>query len=79
MICPSCGTSVYRTKTFYLESGEKIEQCKYCPKKHIPKPLAGLFIRAALGINSKGKRTVAHDNDISKRILAEDRKTVIRV
>jgi len=75
MICPSCGTMVYKTTTF--ENGKT--QCKYCPEKHTPKPLAGLFIKFAGGINSNSKRTVAHDMDISRRILAEDGKTVIRV
>lgn len=74
MICPSCKASdVYSIRYF----GNGLVQCKFCPDKYTPVSQVGLFIRA-INPGSVGKRTIAHDRDISRRRLAEDGRTVIR-
>ena len=75
MTCPTCKAKhVYRLTQ--RESGKW--ECAYCPVKQPTKQKNGLFIRAITG-NPNSRRTVAHDNDISRRRLAEDGRTVIRV
>lgn len=73
MICTNCGSETHKIKQY-----GHISNCPYCPDKYIPKPIVGRFIRASLGLKSVGKRTAAHDLDISRRRLAEDGRTVIR-
>lgn len=74
MKCTSCGSEVVKIITF--ENG--ITQCRECPKKYVPKPMVGLFIKHASGINERSRRTAAHDQDISRRRLGSDGKTVVR-
>lgn len=75
MFCHNCGKEVYRITTF--ENG--ISQCRYCPDKYVPQAIVGSYIKSASGIHeTKSRRTAAHNNDISRRRLAEDGKTVIR-
>ena len=74
MICFNCKSEVSRVKIYFTDDG-KIENCSECPEKYIPKQAQGLFITSA---ESNRGMTVAHYNDISRRRLGEDGRTVIR-
>lgn len=74
MTCPACNSKNVYNIRFY---GDGKGYCKFCPQ-YKPKSINGLFIRA-VNPGSVGKRTVAHDQDISRRRLAEDGHTVVRI
>ena len=76
MTCPTCKSEhVYRL--IHREAGRW--ECNFCPDKLPMKRKTGAFIRHISGVNSNSRRTAAHDMDISRRRLAEDGRTVIRV
>ena len=75
MKCPNCGNENATRLSYY---GNGVINCKYCPVRYEPKPLFSRFVRAVLGVDSIGRRTAAHDADMSRRRLAEDGRTVIR-
>lgn len=80
MICPNptCGNEKAYAVTFYGTGENKVAICDHCKGSYTPKPIVGLGIRHIGGVNSTGKRTAAHDMDISRRRLAPDGKNVIR-
>ena len=72
MICPNCGSETQRVKSFYNENG-RIDNCPNCPNKHIPIPLFSRdMIKVQGAFGGKGKRTAAHNDDISRRRVASD-------
>ena len=71
-ICGNCGIEADRIKYFYTVNG-RIENCPQCTNKHIPLSLFSrdnIHVQGAFG--GKGKRTAAHNDDISRRRLAPD-------
>lgn len=65
-ICNNCGNENYgRFSIFYTKEGS-VENCKYCPSKFVPEPIQSLFVKYVGGAPGT-RRTVAHDNDISRR------------
>lgn len=82
MKCSNCNSETNRTSIYFLEDGRKIEQCTFCPEKYQPRQIYktdGIYVRGGRDhLRSVGKRTAAHDADISRRRLSPDGKEVYR-
>lgn len=71
MICENCNSTTYRYRSYTDSKGNRIVNCPYCPTKYTPTPLfrTGL-IKVAGSMGGIGKRSAAHNDDISRRRVA---------
>lgn len=61
MICENCHNVVYRKKISFI-NGKRVERCSEC----------STIFDVNLMVKVKGKRSAAHNNDISRRKCAPD-------
>lgn len=71
MICENCGNNVLRSTTYFTLSGERIVNCKECPKKYTPTPLQDRLVKYVGGV-PQSRRTVTLDNYISRSAISPD-------